>query len=243
MYIRGMGPLQRIASSVLFSISGTLFVMWVMSRFPGLEIPLPYWILGALCPAVISLLVSVVLVRQGERIRHLNIELIEAYRLLKDFAATDQLTDVLNRATFLERAESVRSVAPGWILLLDVDHFKLVNDHFGHEVGDRALQAVAMVLRKAIRVTDFVGRLGGEEFAIYLCGADPRIAAGIAERVRASVADTVVAYSNDLPVTVTVSIGLASLSPTDTVRECLHQADLAMYHAKNNGRNQVSLAA
>jgi diguanylate cyclase (GGDEF)-like protein len=226
-----------------FSVVGTLLLMCFVSRFPGMYIPPPYWIFGAICPALISLPVSLVLVRQNERIQRLHIELSEAYQQLKDVAETDQLTEVLNRATFLRRAESIRSFSSGWILLLDVDHFKAVNDRYGHEVGDCALQSVAAILRHAVRARDLVGRLGGEEFAIYLSGANRQIAVSIAERVRACIADTAVTHSKDLPVAVTVSIGLASLDEAATVRECLHLADLAMYRAKGNGRNQVSLVA
>lgn len=235
--------LHKIIVSVSFSVIATLLLMLVVSRFPGMQVPPPYWIFGAVCPAVISLPVSVVLVRQSERIQRLHIALNEAYQQLKDVAETDQLTEVLNRATFLRRAEAMRSTMSGWILLLDVDHFKSVNDRYGHDVGDSALQSVAAILRNAVRASDLVGRLGGEEFAIYLSGANRQTAVGIAERARACVEETIVTYSEDLPITVTVSIGLANLDEAATVRECLRVADRAMYRAKGNGRNQVSLAA
>ena len=238
-----MSPRLRIASVVIVSVAGTLLGMLLLSQLPGMEIPLGYWLFGAICPAAISFGMSLWLVRQNERNRRLHDELREAYDLLKSFAEIDQLTKVLNRATFFERASAVHDATPGWMLVLDIDHFKAINDRHGHEIGDISLRAVAAVLRGAVRAVDLVGRIGGEEFAIYLAGADEDIAHATAERIRARVAETAVAAAGGASVSVTVSIGLANARLAATLRDGLRMADFAMYGAKTDGRNRVRRAA
>ena len=235
-------PWFKILFAVGSSAAGTLLLMFVAARLADTNVPGSCWIFGAICPAIVSLPVVFILVRRSERISHLHSDLVDAYARLKKVAEIDQLTDVLNRGTFLKLVDSSRSVAPGWILLLDVDHFKTINDRYGHGVGDSVLQAVAAVLRDYVRAEDLVGRLGGEEFAIYLAGVSRQTAIGTAERVRARVAGTTVAYSQGAPVSVTLSIGLADVGEGKPFKDCLGMADLAMYRAKHNGRNRISLA-
>lgn len=238
-----MSPRLRIASVVILCVSGTLAGMFLLSQLPGMEIPFGYWLFGAICPAVLSFSMSVWMAQQNERTRRLHDELREAYDLLKGFAEVDQLTKVLNRTTFFERATAAHATSPGWLLVLDIDHFKAINDRYGHETGDLSLRATARALLDAVRPGDLVGRIGGEEFAIYLAGADEDVAHATAERIRTRVAGTTVALAGGGSVSVTVSIGLADARLAASLRDGLRMADFAMYGAKTEGRNRVRRAA
>ncbi len=243
LMLRPMSPTRKIWLSVLFSIAMTIIPLSVMSRIPGLGIPLAYWIFAFFCPAIGSYLVSRKLVLQGERLGRLHSELMEAHEMLKHAAESDSLTGVFNRGGFLRRMEMRRREDTGWLLMLDVDHFKSINDRYGHEVGDRALQSTASILRQALRGDDIVGRLGGEEFGIFLPEAPEDMAAKIAERLRCRVEETPVSGPSGQPVSMTVSIGMVRIDPMAPVKDCLRMADIAMYEAKRKGRNQVIQAA
>ncbi len=168
-----------------------------------------------------------------------------AVRLYKLAATTDPLTGVLNRRGFFEAGGAImqanrHSMAPVSVLAFDLDHFKSINDRFGHDSGDAALQLFATVARKSMRADDVIGRLGGEEFVAILSGtlAD---AAVVAERVRSAFAAADVAV-NGRPITATVSIGVASGSPLAAIETLIGRADAALYRAKANGRNRIEMA-
>ena len=228
---------------VIISVAATLLPLSIMSQFPSLEIPPPYWIVSVLIPASISYFVSRKLLQQSEILAGLNKELVEAHAMLTRLAETDHLTQLLNRGGFVRHVESSRTSRAGGLIVLDVDHFKSINDEFGHEAGDHALQSVAYALRKALRPTDIVGRLGGEEFGIYLPGATPQLTSKIAERIRRQVEETVVPGFSREQIALTASIGVTRVEPQLNLVDCLRIADLAMYRAKKNGRNRISIAA
>lgn len=124
------------------------------------------------------------------------------------------------------------------ILMLDLDHFKLINDHYGHTIGDKVLKEVVGSITQCIRQTDMCFRYGGEEFLIMLSNAEGAGALRIAERIRMSIGD--LRFDSDKgPLQVTASIGCASLVSSDTVESFIHRADKALYKAKNSGRNRV----
>jgi diguanylate cyclase (GGDEF)-like protein len=162
-------------------------------------------------------------------------------------ATTDPLTELLNRRGFFEAAERLMGVrrrqrmAPVSVLVFDLDRFKAINDQNGHATGDAVLQVFAKVARDTLRATDIVGRLGGEEFAALLPSTAPE-AAVAAERVRAALAATPI-VSNGRSIAATVSIGVASGSPTTAIDMLIARADDALYRAKKNGRNRVETAA
>jgi diguanylate cyclase (GGDEF)-like protein len=171
-----------------------------------------------------------------------------AAQRLREIAEMDPLTELSNRRRFLAVAtESITSAheQPGQLALLmvDVDHFKRVNDTYGHAAGDLALRLLARTLRESTRKADCVARLGGEEFAILLPGATPKVAIAIAERICEQVAKLAVLDANR-QFGFTVSIGLAALTDADSKPEdLLARADAALYRAKRGGRNRVELAA
>lgn len=164
---------------------------------------------------------------------------------LQELASTDPLTGLSNRRVFLEQLEQERAKVarlPHYsavLLMLDLDFFKRVNDTYGHATGDAVLKAFAEIARHNSRAIDLPARLGGEEFAILLSGADKNDALAMAERLREQVAATVVDHEAG-PVKITVSIGAATLSADDINGEAvLHRADAALYEAKERGRNQT----
>jgi two-component system cell cycle response regulator len=164
-------------------------------------------------------------------------------------ATIDMLTGLLNRRAFLdaierERSRSVRHAFPMSLLLLDVDHFKNVNDERGHAMGDIVLQGVARVLESVARKSDFVARWGGEEFVLALPQTGEAGARVAAERVRRAVAAAshTVSDKGD-PVRVTVSIGIASSPAPWSIDDLVGSADAAMYAAKVRGRNRVEVAS
>jgi diguanylate cyclase (GGDEF)-like protein len=163
---------------------------------------------------------------------------------LRQLATTDGLTGALNRAEFLARAQRELEARRGSagvmdVLMIDVDHFKSINDRFGHAGGDRALQHMVATLGTALRQVDLLGRLGGEEFAVVLFDLPDSIAEVVAERLRSRVADTPTMFG-DRPIQMTISLGLATQVESDrSIEQIIARADAALYQAKGSGRNRV----
>jgi diguanylate cyclase len=165
-------------------------------------------------------------------------------------AQTDGLTGLHNRRAFDARlralaGEAMNSGAPLCLLLADVDHFKKVNDTWGHPIGDQVLRLVATVMRQAMRDDDFVARYGGEEFAAVLPGTAPDSARAAAERLRQGFEGRhlVVRNSGQTIGGVTLSVGGACYDPGEPLVDWLGRADAALYAAKRAGRNRVHMAA
>jgi len=180
----------------------------------------------------------------ANRILALQDELIEAREALRLQAMKDSLTGLWNRTAFADLfdAELMRAARAGTqvgLLLLDVDHFKMVNDTYGHAAGDTVLRAVAQTLRHHVRPYDFAGRFGGEEFLIALPGCTPAQLREQAERIRAAVeAETITV--GEARIAVTASIGATAGSEENrTFDTILATADAAMYRAKEAGRNRA----
>lgn len=162
-------------------------------------------------------------------------------------AHSDYLTGLENRRHFLSQAENelVRTLRYGRelsIMMLDVDHFKQVNDTYGHKVGDLVLKKLAELCRATLRDVDIVGRIGGEEFAVLLPETGSEHARDAAERLREVIADTQVKLDSGLPLRFTASFGVTTLCENDAnIDILLDQADQALYRAKNEGRNRVCI--
>jgi diguanylate cyclase (GGDEF)-like protein/PAS domain S-box-containing protein len=157
-------------------------------------------------------------------------------------AMSDTLTGLPNRRAFEAEATRMvarakRSASPITVGIADIDHFKKVNDAHGHPVGDEVLSAVSAVLAEAGRSSDFVARIGGEEFGMLFPDALPQTARAVAERMRRAVADFPIVTAGGTELHITISFGLASFSGTLT--EALSRADSALYLAKHNGRNRI----
>lgn len=173
-----------------------------------------------------------------DRLANINADLIEALNQVEVLAATDPLTGLYNRRYFDEHLEreivrAARYNRPLALLTFDLDHFKWVNDHYGHQVGDRVLQEFGEILKEATRSMDVTARIGGEEFSLLLPETNIEEALEIAERIRGT-------QEKENPYT-TVSAGLAVV-PLHAIdaQGLVSAADSALYRAKNGGRNQVS---
>ncbi len=168
-------------------------------------------------------------------------------QLLQDLnfmASFDSMTQIYNRRRLLEEAqlETQRLLRYGGnmsVLMIDIDHFKQVNDRYGHKAGDEVIRMVVRVCQNRCRETDIFGRYGGEEFVLVLKEADSKKAMQIAEFIRKQVEDTVVRYEGE-EIRITVSIGIASVSGTmgvSNIDVIINEADIALYKVKNSGRN------
>ena len=175
--------------------------------------------------------------------RRLGEDLAEALAQAEFLANRDPLTGLFNRRAMFENLQEIsRLSGPGHIFLLDIDHFKQVNDRFGHDTGDTVLIEISKVLRDLAREVqgdqNFAARLGGEEFAVFLGVSDVQEADRLAEEVRTRIAD--VAREFSLPDLLgTASIGVATLAIGEPVGSVMARADKALYEAKDGGRNQV----
>jgi diguanylate cyclase (GGDEF)-like protein len=186
-------------------------------------------------------------VRAGQRIVQLQSELLEAKKNLEIQSRTDPLTGVLNRRAILLQIENELSRAKRdskqiSISMLDLDHFKKINDTFGHLAGDAVLRESMNRVEETIRTYDSVGRFGGEEFIVVLPGANQADAFNIAERVRLKM-DEKNAEVDGVSIPFTISQGVATCNGKSTVDELIAKADEALYRAKENGRNRVENAS
>lgn len=172
-------------------------------------------------------------------------ELAEAHHELLMVSATDELTSLYNRRAFTALVDACldktrAAHATGALLVIDVDHFKAVNDSFGHDRGDEALQVIADAIRSVVREADIVGRLGGEEFCVFLPAGGYEAASRIGERIRTAVHAAPFAPEGRRHA-LSVSVGGAVFEEDASFSDLYRQADRTLYAAKRNGRNRVEI--
>lgn len=165
---------------------------------------------------------------------------------LEKHAVTDSLTGMINHEhVFTELNNALRGAQkeqqPLCVVMADIDHFKSVNDNYGHLAGDGVLKEVAKRIKNSLRGFDIVGRYGGEEFLLILHRAELATARMVAERIRSRIAATPIDLQDAL-LDITISMGVAMAQPDEVVDSLVERADKALYNAKENGRNQVALA-
>ncbi|RWL46552.1 MAG: GGDEF domain-containing protein [Mesorhizobium sp.] len=182
-------------------------------------------------------------VREEGKLRAMTVSLSARSQTLEQAALTDGLTGMQNRRYFddalREYLQEFRRIdRPVGLMILDLDHFKQVNDTHGHDVGDEVLRAVATCLRGMTRYHDVVARLGGEEFAVVTPNMDVELLARFAERIRKAIANLSI-LSGNVRLKVTTSVGLAVWDHKESAEDFYRRADRQLYEAKKQGRNRV----
>jgi diguanylate cyclase (GGDEF)-like protein len=172
-------------------------------------------------------------------------EFIELKQKLERMAQTDELTQIANRRHFLEIAErdfknARRYASPLCVMVFDVDFFKSINDTYGHHVGDTVLKEIAKTAAASIRESDFIGRIGGEEFAVVLPHTRLKSAANLAERLRKKIGKLTLLAEQKQSINITISIGVVEVDSADKkFEDTLIRTDRKLYQAKAEGRNRV----
>ncbi len=219
------GPRGGIAIVCFVGLAhaGTLLALPAASSYPG------RW-LDVMATSSVLVVVTLMLVRRNR----------DLLAVLASEARTDALTGVLNRRGFDERAEveltrARREGSSIAVVIFDIDHFKRINDEWGHDTGDLVLARTAAILADAARDIDVLARLGGEEFAVLMPSCEEAGATALADRAREAVA---AAESKGMPA-VRMSAGLATATAPETAQELLQAADVALYRAKSSGRDRT----
>ncbi|RUT34653.1 GGDEF domain-containing protein [Arsenicitalea aurantiaca] len=175
-------------------------------------------------------------------------DLAIAHHQMEIYASTDSLTSVLNRGAFttlvdayLEDVRNEESRARGALLVVDADNFKVINDNYGHDCGDEALKLIAQSIKGTLRGADIVGRIGGEEFGIFLPGSSALNAEAVAERIRQSV-NTTEFEPHGTALRLSVSVGGAIFDRPISFQDLFREADRRLYEAKQKGRNRIAVS-
>ncbi len=243
--------------AIAFSVASVSAASWTIWNHPGLDLGARLFVVMLNASMAFYTLIATYRIEGGERKAYLltlretlrGETLVERNRELSELSETDQLTGVANRRVFDRNLEQLwkehqQSRTPVALLIVDIDHFKKLNDTHGHINGDICLRAVADRLRKLMQAHQSLARFGGEEFAVLLEGEGAYRAAAVAERLRAEIETmpVLLAGSDDKPHRITISVGCAATIPrTDlSPAELFVAADKALYRAKHEGRNRVS---
>ena len=206
-------------------------------------------VMTVICPLATAIPMSALHYINNERLRIAKEEALKfrddlesAYTQLRQQSREDSLTGVLNRSTFLEELMNAsQSHQPGGLLFIDLDHFKVINDTYGHATGDAALRRIGVLLSRLIGINGFVGRLGGEEFSIFLNISDQNHIFEYAEKIRNKISTLRIIASDNILVSVTASIGVTLCNAGFDLEQSLFEADEKMYIAKRQGRNLIVL--
>ncbi len=229
--------LQFLVVSV-FAIANYAVVVYLVYRFHPGEVNLKVELINIMLLATVLPWFSLL----GSYITNLRTTIAKALETIEKLAVTDELTGVYNRRRLLEILKEQKAFCDRGnkvfsLCIIDLDHFKSVNDNFGHETGDIVLRGVAQTLKQNIRDFDIIARYGGEEFMLVLCSTNGAEALTFAERVR-EIAENM-RFENHDHVRITLSVGVAEYRPTESFQATINRADKALYRVKENGRNRV----
>lgn len=245
---QGKGPYYLAA--LVFLALALMLIIRLSYMFMDRQVAQQQFIMGVFNAIVLIVAVLVelswawiFLVMNSQRLEQ---EITSAQEKLILLAASDPLTGLVNRRRFLEMGQaelerSLRYGRPLAVLVMDVDHFKRVNDSFGHATGDLVLRQTAQACLAVLREPDVLGRLGGDEFAALLPETTLEGALALAERLRQAVGGLRLDYRGQA-VRTSLSIGVAAMKPDDTPHGLIERADAALYKAKHQGRDQVQAA-
>jgi diguanylate cyclase (GGDEF)-like protein len=228
-----------VAIAILFSFIGTYFLHQLLSLV-GIMLDLEITLLiGVLVPTFTAPVVIIPILKLVLRINQLE-------NSMRFLATYDTLTNLLNRRAFLEQATLLLNQRNNSdknhcasILVVDLDHFKKINDKFGHSCGDAVLESFGVIVKQIMRKGDLAGRIGGEEFAFFLANTTQKDAAVFAQRLHKSIANAL-EVRDDCIVNYTISIGATCIDKSLDLAEALKRADKALYYVKDHGRNHTT---
>ncbi len=235
--------LGKLVKSVLICmpcVLGAYFLLMFIAYLTGTPATVTGTITAILIPVIIGIPVLFVIEGQAERLSFAVLQLDDMRLEAEDRAKRDSMTGLYNHQHFMDEiraSEGDRN--KGSLLVLDIDKFKNINDSFGHQKGDEALISVVKAVRASVRGNDIIGRIGGEEFAVYLRDASKSEARMVANRIRENVEAIMFEPKKGLLASLTVSIGVAMKREVGNMVHALRLADMRMYEAKNTGRNRV----
>lgn len=218
---------------VAASIAASVGVVTFLIESSGGHVGTPGLAAATLLPAIIGGPMSLMLLVRVNQLRLAN-------QKLQVLASTDWLTSCLNRRAFTNQVNG-KLKSPGAFLVIDADHFKYINDHYGHDRGDEVLRLMAATIKANVRENDIVGRMGGEEFGVFLQGASLETAQAVAERIRTAIQSAYFAPDGQ-PLRLSVSVGGACFEEEISFSELFRIADQRLYGVKQSGRNRTDIA-
>ncbi len=237
------GSVQKLVKAFLISIpcvGGAYLLVLAVAYMTGSPANETSMITAALIPVIIGIPVLFIIEGQAEKLSQAVLRLDDMRLDAEERAKRDSMTGLYNHQHFMDEIRASKSEKnKGSLLVLDIDKFKNINDNFGHQKGDEALISVVAAVRKSVRGSDIVGRIGGEEFAVYLQNASNEEAKTVANRIRKNVEAIAFEPRKGLLAAITVSIGVAMKREVENMVHALRLADLRMYEAKKTGRNRV----
>lgn len=249
---------QKVAVITALSLLMSVLLTAALLLLIDGELTLKPLAIGAVCAVLIATPIAQFVLTQTAKLEQAHAELTAAHRQLAmlykelenahqamEFKAEhDAMTGLVNRAAFITGLDGMRRGSDrGFVLMIDADRFKRINDTHGHDAGDRVLVAIAEALQEVTRKGDICARIGGEEFAVYLPGSSYEDAFECGERLRKNVADKQVLMSTGEAIGATVSIGVAPFEAGQSVDDLMRAADGLLYQAKSEGRNRTCIAA
>ena len=235
-----LGLFKTVLLLTFLSVSISMLMTFAINRSLGYRFGVQSLWMSILIPMVIAPLFGSITTKMYINLHHME-------EKMRELATKDFLTGVYTRSAFSQRSEALFNISARTnlsiaVLYLDIDHFKSINDKYGHQSGDQVLVQFCSRLMERGRRSDLIGRIGGEEFAIILLNAEKEDVLKYAERIREDVFNTDFECDGN-KINVTVSIGITFLSKNSgrILEELFREADTALYEAKNSGRNKVCL--
>ncbi len=241
--------LLKSAAIAFASVAASLLLTMIIVPAMGFPMSRTIWLTSTTCPLALAWIASLYTFWQSEKLKsahrdlaRAHAQLAAAHRRLAEKASRDDMTGMLNRETFFAALDSSRRKSDrGALLIIDADHFKVVNDSYGHLTGDEALLLIASAIERGVRGGDVLGRIGGEEFGAFLKGATEQEAKRVAERIRREVELIRFRPVDERTIPLTVSIGGTVCGEDANVSELMRTADRRLYQAKHGGRNLAVL--
>lgn len=241
----------KSAAVAFASVAASLILTLIVVPAMGFPVSRTIWLSSTVCPLILAWVASASTFWQTDRLKSAHRELARAHaqlaaahRRLQEKASRDDMTGMLNRESFFAALDGSRRKSDrGALLIIDADHFKKINDSFGHLTGDEALLLIASAIERGVRGGDILGRIGGEEFAAYLIGATEQEAKRVAERIRREVELIRFRPVDERTIPLTVSIGGTLCAEDANVSDLMRAADRRLYQAKHRGRNLTILDA